>query len=194
MAHLPKIIPLAFLWTLAMTPAQAVANPTQVRIETSAGEVVVQLDDARAPLTVANFLQYVRDGFYTGTIFHRVVQGFVVQGGGFTPELALKTARPPIPNESGNGLSNRRGSIAMARTGEPHTADAQFYFNLADNLVLDPKPTRWGYAVFGEVIQGQEVIDAIGQRPTGVRDDIADVPLEPVVIRKVTVLDTPVQR
>lgn len=194
MAHLPKVVLLAILWNLALTPGRAAADPTQVSIDTSAGEVVVQLDDARAPLSVANFLQYVRAGFYTGTIFHRVVQGFVVQGGGLAPDLTPKAARPPIPNESGNGLSNRRGTIAMARTGEPHTADAQFYFNLADNLVLDPKPTRWGYAVFGEVIQGQEVIDGIGQRPTGTRDGVPDVPLEPVVIRKVTILDAPVQR
>lgn len=194
MTQLSPIFALALLWLLALTPGQAEASPTLVRLETSAGDVVVQLDDARAPLTVANFLQYVRDGFYTGTAFHRVVQGFVVQGGGFTPELALKPARPPIPNESGNGLSNRRGTIAMARSADPHTADAQFYFNLADNLVLDPKPTRWGYAVFGTVIQGQDVIDGIGQRPTGIRDGTADVPLEPVVIRKVTIMDAPAPR
>lgn len=191
MPHLPRIIPLVALCALALPTGPANADPTQVKIETTAGDVVVQLDGTRAPLTVASFLQYARDGFYTGTIFHRVVQGFVVQGGGYTPELTLKAARPPIPNESGNGLSNRRGTLAMARTSEPHTADAQFYFNLADNLVLDPKPTRWGYAVFGEVIQGQDVIDGIGQRPTGLRDGMADVPLEPVMIRKVTVLDTP---
>jgi len=189
-----KLVPVFLTCLLVLLSGTAQAESTQVRIETTAGDLVIQLDTERAPLTVANFLQYVREGHYAGTIFHRVVQGFVVQGGGYTPELALKAVRPPVPNESGNGLSNRRGTIAMARTGEPHTADAQFYFNLADNLVLDPKPTRWGYAVFGEVVQGQEVIDGIGQRPTASRDGMTDVPVEPVVIRKVTVLDVPVQR
>jgi cyclophilin family peptidyl-prolyl cis-trans isomerase len=161
---------------------------TRVKIETSAGDFVVQLDNDRAPLTVANFLQYVNDGFYGGTVFHRVVNGFVIQGGGFDPDLTLKPARGPVVNESGNGLSNRRGSVAMARTGEPHSADSQFYINLADNLALDPKPTRWGYAVFGEVVQGLEIVDDIGHRATGSKGGMQDVPTEPVVIRRITVL------
>jgi cyclophilin family peptidyl-prolyl cis-trans isomerase len=177
----------------AAAPSSAADFP-QVKIETSAGDFVVQLDDSRAPLTVANFLQYAGDGFYEGTIFHRVVNAFVIQGGGYTPDLKLKPPRAGVPNESGNGLSNRRGTIAMARTGEPHSADAQFYINLADNAALDPKATRWGYAVFGEVIQGQEIIDEIGQRVTGVRSGMQDVPLEPVVIRKVSLLKTPIAR
>ncbi|MEZ5566208.1 MAG: peptidylprolyl isomerase [Gammaproteobacteria bacterium] len=164
------------------------ADATRVKFETSAGDFVVQLDESRAPLTVANFLQYVKDGFYAGTTFHRVVNGFVIQGGGFTPELKLKPAQPPVPNESGNGLSNRRGTIAMARTGDPHSADAQFYINLADNLELDPKATRWGYAVFGEVVQGMDVVDEIGHRPTGRQGDMQDVPLKPVVIENASVL------
>jgi peptidyl-prolyl cis-trans isomerase A (cyclophilin A) len=170
------------------------AEPTQVKVETSAGDFVLQLDQARAPLTVANFLQYVNDGFYDGTVFHRVVNGFVIQGGGYTPDMTLKPSRPGLVNEAGNGLTNRRGSVAMARTGEPHSADSQFYINLADNLALDPKPTRWGYAVFGEVIQGLEIVDEIGHRATGNQAGMQDVPLEPVVIRKATVLKTPIAR
>lgn len=177
----------------ALTPASA-AEPVQVKVETSAGDFVLQLDEARAPLTVANFLKYVNDGFYAGTIFHRVVNGFVIQGGGYTPDMTLKTPGPGLVNESGNGLTNRRGSLAMARTGEPHSADSQFYINLADNLALDPKPTRWGYAVFGEVIQGLEIVDEIGHRVTGSRSGMQDVPVEPVIIRKVTVLKTPIAR
>jgi len=187
------VIPLG-LAALAMLGQAAGAEPTQVKVETSAGEFVLQLDEARAPLTVANFLQYVKDGFYDGTVFHRVVNGFVIQGGGYTPEMTPKPPRPGVVNESGNGLTNRRGSLAMARTGEPHSGDSQFYINLADNLALDPKPTRWGYAVFGEVIQGLEVVDEIGHRATGTKAGMQDVPLEPVIIRKVTVLKTPVAR
>jgi cyclophilin family peptidyl-prolyl cis-trans isomerase len=170
------------------------AGPTQVKVETSAGDFVLQLDEVRAPLTVANFLQYVNDGFYDGTVFHRVVNGFVIQGGGYTPDMAPKTPRAGVVNESGNGLTNRRGSLAMARTGEPHSGDSQFYINLADNLALDPKPTRWGYAVFGEVIQGLEVVDEIGHKATGNKAGMQDVPVEPVVIRRVTVLKTPIAR
>ena len=177
----------------ALTQTSA-AESTQVKIETTAGEFVVQLDEARAPLTVANFLQDVTDGFYTGTVFHRVVNGFVIQGGGFTPELAQKPPRPPVVNESGNGLSNRRGSVAMARTGEPHSADSQFYVNLADNLPLDAKPTRWGYAVFGEIVQGMDVVDEIGHRVTGSKGGMQDVPVEAVVIRKISVLKIPVAK
>ena len=160
----------------------------RVRIETSAGNITVELEQERAPLTVANFLQYARDSFYQDTIFHRVVSGFVIQGGGYTTELAAKQPRSPIPNESGNGLANRRGTIAMARTGEPHSADSQFYINLADNVALDPKPTRWGYTVFGEVIDGMDVVDEIGHQATSTRDGMQDAPLKPVVIRKVVVL------
>lgn len=176
-------------------PGQAPgAEPAQVKFETSAGDFVVQLDGERAPLTAANFLQYVNDGFYAGTTFHRVVNGFVIQGGGYTPDLALKPPRPPVVNESGNGLSNRRGTVAMARTGEPHSADSQFYINLADNLALDSKPTRWGYAVFGVVVQGLEIVDEIGHRATTSRGGMQDVPNEPVVIRNVTVLKAPIAR
>lgn len=187
------------LSSLALVALVAVAAPhpadaTQVKVETSAGDFVLQVDAERAPLSAANFLEYVQSGFYDGTIFHRVVNGFVIQGGGYTPDMSLKPTRPAIANEAGNGLINRRGSVAMARTGNPHSADSQFYINLADNLALDPKPTRWGYAVFGEVVQGMEVIDKIGHQVTGIKAGMQDVPAEDVVIRKVTVLSTPIAR
>lgn len=179
----------ACLGILLAGPGAARAEAPMVRIETSAGDFVVQLEPERAPLTVQNFLQYARDGFYDGTIFHRVVGGFVIQGGGYTEDLTARPPRPAIPNESGNGLVNRRGTIAMARAAGPHSADSQFYINLADNLVLDPKPTRWGYAVFGEVVQGMEVVDEIGHQATRARnDEMQDVPVKPVVIRKVVPL------
>lgn len=164
------------------------AESLLVRIETTAGNITVRLDAERAPLSVQNFLQYARDGFYEGTVFHRVVNGFVIQGGGYTAELAAKTPLAPVVNESGNGLSNRRGTIAMARTGDPHSADAQFYINLADNAALDPKPTRWGYAVFGQVVEGMDVVDEIGHQATGANGQMQDVPVKPVVIRKVVAL------
>lgn len=176
---------------LGLTTSLQAADPVLVQFETTAGAFIVQLDPERAPLSVANFLKYVDEGFYTGTIFHRVVNGFVIQGGGFTKDLKLKPPHPGIPNESGNGLSNRRGTIAMARTGEPHSGDAQFYINLADNIPLDPKPTRWGYAVFGEVIQGMEVIDDIGHRLTGIQGGMSDVPVEPATIQKASLLKPP---
>ena len=160
-----RITTLAIALFMGFGPASGADYP-KVRIETSAGAFVVQLDDERAPLTVANFLQYVDSGFYTDTIFHRVVGGFVIQGGGYTADLKPKETGESIPNESGNGLSNRRLTIAMARSSDPHTADSQFYINLADNTPLDPKPTRWGYTVFGKVISGEQVIDDIGYRAT----------------------------
>jgi len=162
------------------------ADFQRVRVETTAGTFVVQLDEIRAPLSVANFLRYVEADFYTGTIFHRVVGGFIIQAGGFTTDLALKETEPAIPNESGNGLTNRRMTIAMARTGEPHSADSQFYINLADNTALDPKPTRWGYAVFGEVISGQDVIEDIGYRSTRAQGSFQNLPAETVVIEQIT--------
>jgi len=172
---------------LVFTGAAHATDFPRVRVETTAGAFTVQLDDGRAPLSVANFLQYVEAGFYTDTIFHRVVTGFVIQGGGFNADLEPSEARPPIPNESGNGLTNRRMTIAMARTGEPHSADSQFYINLADNTGLDPKATRWGYAVFGEVISGQEVIDDIGNRATSPKGAFQNLPAAPVIIEQVVI-------
>ena len=160
-----------------------------VAIETSMGTFVVQLERARAPLTAANFLSYVNSGFYDGTLIQRVVPGFVIQGGGYTAAYVKKTTAAPIPNESGNGLENLRGTIAMARNAAPHSATAQFYINLADNLKLDPRPDRWGYAVFGQVVQGMDVVDTIAAVPTGKAGPFdKDAPLTPVVILKAWVL------
>jgi len=149
--------------------ANAADNP-RVRLQTSLGDIVIELDPVKAPDSVENFLAYVRDGFYDGTIFHRVIDGFMIQGGGFTAEYKKKDARAPIRNEAGNGLKNLRGTVAMARTSDPHSATAQFFINVADNAFLDhtaPTMRGWGYAVFGRVTEGMEVIDMIRQVPTG---------------------------
>jgi len=167
------------------TQAAADDQP-KVKVQTSMGSFVIELDAQRAPLSVANFLQYVRDGHYTGTIFHRVIANFVAQGGGFDEKFAERPVRAKIPNESGNGLSNRRGTVGLARTTEPHSADAQFYVNLSDNPPLDPQASRWGYAVFGKVVQGMEVVDEIGAVATGAAGQFdADVPKKPIVIEKI---------
>lgn len=170
-------------------PAAPSASYPEVAFVTSLGTFVVQLDMQRAPLTVNNFLRYVNAGFYAGTIFHRVIPGFVIQGGGFTIAYVEKNTDAPIPNESGNGLSNQRATIAMAREDDPHSATAQFYINLVDNEKLDPRPDRWGYAVFGQVIQGMDVVDKIAATPTGKSGPFdMDAPLTPVVIIKATQL------
>jgi cyclophilin family peptidyl-prolyl cis-trans isomerase len=179
---------LSVIWLAFGAATVAAADYPKVRIETTAGNFLVELDDARAPLTVKNFLQYVDEGYYEGTIFHRVVTGFVIQGGGFTVDMETKPPREPIPNESGNGLSNLRLTVSMARTSEPHSADSQFYVNLADNVALDPKATRWGYAVFGVVTEGIEVVDDIGHRPTSSQDGFQNLPVAPVIIERVVVV------
>lgn len=182
----------ALLAACSQAPVRPTAPPNpypDVAFETSLGTFVVQLDSRRAPLTVANFLHYANNGFYNGTTFHRVVPGFVIQGGGYNTTYAEKKTLAPIPNESGNGLSNLRGTIAMARDDAPHTATAQFYINLVDNRKLDPRPDRWGYAVFGKVIQGMNVVDKIAAVPTGKTGPFdKDAPLTPVVILKALVL------
>ena len=162
----------------------------RVSIETTQGNIVLELDGRRAPYTVSNFVTYARNGFYENTVFHRVIPGFMAQGGGMTTDLKEKPTSQPIPNESGNGLSNRRGTIAMARTSHPHSATAQFFINLADNARLDPNGSRWGYAVFGRVVEGMEVVDAIAEIPTGAAGPFRkDVPQVQVIIKKVVVLD-----
>ncbi|MFO1350876.1 MAG: peptidylprolyl isomerase [Gammaproteobacteria bacterium] len=174
---------------MAATPALA---GTQVKLDTNLGAIVLELDDQKAPKTVANFLQYVRDGFYNGTIFHRVIDGFMIQGGGFTPEYQQKSARPPIENEAGNGLKNLRGTIAMARTSDPNSATAQFFINVNDNDFLNfknPSAQGIGYAVFGKVISGMEVVDKIRKAETGRGGPFSqDVPRTPVIIEKATVV------
>ncbi|HEY1392423.1 MAG TPA: peptidylprolyl isomerase [Methylibium sp.] len=161
----------------------------KVKLATTAGDIVVQLDRTKAPKTVDNFLQYVKAGHYDGTIFHRVIPNFMIQGGGMTPDLNEKPTRPPIALESRNGLKNERGTIAMARTPDPDSAAAQFFINVKDNAFLDQSNARdgYGYAVFGKVIKGMDVVDKIKQVPTGNRGEHQNVPLQPVVITKATV-------
>ncbi len=174
-------------------PAQAQGtqpNP-EVRVTTNMGSFVIELRPDRAPLTVANFLNYVKKGFYTNTLFHRVIANFIIQGGGHesTPPYALKPTDPPVVNESGNGLENKRGSVGMARAAGPDTGNSQFYINLVDNPELDPLPTRWGYAVFGKVIQGMSVVDRIGSVPTGAFGPFkSNAPLTPVVIQSIQII------
>jgi cyclophilin family peptidyl-prolyl cis-trans isomerase len=170
--------------------ASTSAAAPRVRVVTTAGNFVIELDRNRAPRTVEAFLKYVKDGFYSGLIFHRVVAGFIAQAGGYTPDMQPKAVTENIINESGNGLSNLRGTVALARTNEPHSATSQFYVNLADNVDLNPRPTRWGYAVFGKVIEGMEVVDDIGHRPTaGGGPFDRNVPVEPVVIERVELIE-----
>ena len=153
---------------------------------TSLGSFTIELNAERAPLTVAHFLKYVDQGQYSGTTFHRVVANFVIQGGGFDSNYKLKAAPVKVVNESGNGLTNQRGTVGMARSQDPHGSDAQFYVNLYDNEALDPNKTRWGYAVFGKVVQGMEVVDKIGNVATGARAPFKeDAPLQPVVIERI---------
>ena len=173
---------------------EATGSNPEVRVTTSMGAFVIEVYPDRAPLTVADFLRYVREGFYTNTLFHRVVTNFVIQGGGHdaAAPYALKPTYPGVDNESGNGLQNKRGAVGLARAAGPHTGNAQFYINLVDNPELDPLPTRWGYAVFGQVVQGMDVVDRIGVVPTGAFGPFkADAPLKPVVIQKVEIITPP---
>jgi len=175
--------------------AQDAGHP-QVTLHTSRGDIRIELYPDKAPATVANFLQYAREGFYDGTIFHRVISHFMIQGGGFTADLAQKPTRDPIQNEAGNGLSNERGTIAMARTNDPHSATAQFFINVEPNPALDQTGTsnsrEWGYAVFGRVVSGMDVVDDIRVSETGTRRlpdgmQMGDVPAEAVVIESVEI-------
>ena len=161
------------------------ANPT-VEMKTSEGLIVIELYADKAPKTVENFLQYVKDGFYNGTIFHRVIDGFMIQGGGFAPNLNEKPTRASIQNEAKNGLKNDVGTIAMARTSNPHSATAQFFVNLVNNGMLDyPSRDGWGYAVFGKVIQGFDIVQKIAKVPTGNVGMYQNVPTTPVIIESV---------
>jgi peptidyl-prolyl cis-trans isomerase A (cyclophilin A) len=177
-----------------LSPALWAADP-QVEMRTSHGAIVVELYPDRAPVTVKNFLKYVEDGFYNGTIFHRVIDGFMIQGGGFTPDLAPKPTRPPIPIESQNGLRNEVGTIAMARTRDPNSATAQFFINVVDNESLNhPKPDGHGYAVFGKVIKGMDVVDKIAKSPNGPRPPHMNVPVETIVIKSARVVGAPARK
>ena len=171
----------------AQPQAKAAAAPV-VSMKTSMGEIKIRLAADKAPSTVENFLGYVNDKFYDGTIFHRVISGFMIQGGGFTPDMAKKPTKAPIKLEAQTGLKNKRGTIAMARTNDPHSATAQFFINVVDNGMLDAKSAVDGYAVFGEVVSGMDVVDKIKAVPTGQKAGMQDVPLTPVVIESVRVV------
>jgi peptidyl-prolyl cis-trans isomerase A (cyclophilin A) len=173
----------------APAPSPAPGNPVVV-VSTSVGDITLELFKDKAPVSVENFLQYAAAGFYEGTIFHRVKQGYVIQGGGYTPEMVEKTTRGPIQNEATNGLRNTRGTVAMARMRALRSATSQWYINLANNSSLDHRsysPDEFGYAVFGRVLEGMDVVDKIASTPTGRADGHEDVPLTPVLITKVTV-------
>lgn len=184
------LAPLFFASFSLSANAEGAASP-QVQLETSMGNIVIELNRDKAPETVANFLGYVKDGFYNGTIFHRVIENFMVQGGGFDQNFQQKQTKAPIENEADNGLSNKRGAVAMARTNDPHSATAQFFINTVDNDFLDFRgkaPSGWGYAVFGEVIEGMDVVDKIRTVETTMRGPHQDVPAEDIVIIKASVL------
>jgi cyclophilin family peptidyl-prolyl cis-trans isomerase len=177
---------IALLLASAGAHAQS-ARPQAVRVTTNMGEFVIELNAERAPLTVANFLRYVNEGFYSGTLIHRVVGNFVIQGGGHAAaDYKLKPTHEPVVNESGNGLQNKRGTVGLARSSGPHSGNSQFYVNIADNPDLDPLPARWGYTVFGRVISGMDVVDRIGVVPTGTSGPLkSEAPLQPVIIEKI---------
>jgi len=172
-------------------PAIADADRPRVRIDTSAGSILLELYPQRAPETVANFKDYVREGFYAGTIFHRVIPGFMIQGGGFTADMTPKETREPVTNEADTGLANERGTIAMARTSDPHSATSQFFVNLKDNDFLDHRdktPRGWGYCAFGRVIEGMDVVDRIAQVETQRQGRHENVPVEPIVIESAQIV------
>ena len=173
--------------SLAAQAPAAKPNP-QVALDTSKGKIVIELFPDKSPLTVANFLQYVKSGFYDGVIFHRVIPGFMVQTGGFTPDMTQKPTKGQISNESKNGVKNERGTLSMARLSEPHTASSQFYINLKDNRSLDASPSGWGYTVFGKVVEGMDVVDSIATVRTARRGQHGDVPIEAVIIKKASVV------
>ncbi len=181
-----RLLMLAF--ALLSSFAAFAANP-QLEVKTSLGTISIELYEDKAPKSVENFLQYAKDDFYNGTVFHRVIPGFMIQGGGFTPEMKQKETRAPIQNEARNGLKNQTGTLAMARTSDPNSATAQFFINVVDNSFLDyPRPDGAGYAVFGKVVQGMDVVKKIEMSPTGTVGPFQDVPNTPVIIESVKLL------
>lgn len=179
---------IALTATLNIAKADAEKAP-RVKLSTSLGDIVVQLDPAKAPKTVDNFLQYVKDKHYDGTVFHRVIGNFMIQGGGFTADMVQKPTKPAIPLEARNGLKNDRYTIAMARTGEPNSATSQFFINVVDNAMLNaPNPDGFGYTVFGKVVEGADVVDKIKAVPTGNKGPFQNVPTSPVTIQNATLL------
>ena len=178
---------LALCLVVGFAGGASAAERSLVKMETSMGDIVIELFPDKAPLTVANFLKYVNDGAYDGTIFHRVMDGFMIQGGGFEPDMKQRKSNAPVRNEANNGLKNERYTLAMARTNDPHSASNQFFINVANNDFLDHKsksPDGWGYAVFGKVVDGTRVVDAIKGVKTGNRAGHQNVPREAVVIQK----------
>ncbi len=182
------VLGLSFAATGWAQPPQA--ERPRVRLATTYGDIVLELDAQSAPATVENFLAYVRDGFYDGTLFHRVIRGFMIQGGGFTREMQSKPTRAPVRNEADNAVKNRRGTIAMARTSNPHSATSQFFINTFDNDFLDHRDRTargWGYCVFGKVVEGMGVVQAIENVPTTTQQGLKDVPVTPVVIERAVI-------
>jgi peptidyl-prolyl cis-trans isomerase A (cyclophilin A)/peptidyl-prolyl cis-trans isomerase B (cyclophilin B) len=183
------------IFGLLLWSSQAFAAGPLIEIKTSAGDIRIELYPAKAPKTVANFLQYVRDGAYAGTQFHRVIRGFMIQGGGFDRNFHQMKTRAPIENEAGNGLKNATGTIAMARTSDPNSATAQFFINVADNDALnfrEPSRAGYGYAVFGRVVRGMDVVMRIASTPTGAGGPFSsDVPQQPVIVESVSVISSP---
>ena len=178
---------ISMIIALVVVSAAIAGDNPRVEMDTTKGKIILELNAGQAPKTVENFLAYVDAGFYNGTIFHRVIPNFMIQGGGFTADMQQKKTRAPIENEADNRLRNERGTIAMARTPNPHSATAQFFINTKNNEFLNYKgksPQGWGYAVFGHVVEGMTVVDAISGAKTGTRDRFRDVPTEPIVIRK----------
>jgi peptidyl-prolyl cis-trans isomerase B (cyclophilin B) len=189
--HLWLILTLIFPAAPLSSHAQQKATLPQVRMETTMGAVQIELYPDKAPQTVENFLSYVNSGFYDGTIFHRVIKAFMIQGGGFDASMKQKAGQPPIQNEADNGLKNLTGTIAMARTPDPHSATSQFFINVKDNGFLDhtgQSPNGWGYCVFGRVVDGMDIVHKIEAVATTQRDGHADVPVEPVIIKKASVV------
>jgi peptidyl-prolyl cis-trans isomerase B (cyclophilin B) len=184
---------LFFTTTLSFSTEKTMSDTqTKVKLTTNLGEIVIQLNTEKAPLSSANFLTYVNEGFYNGTIFHRIIPDFMAQGGGFDTSFNQKTVHAPIKNEANNGLVNSRGTLAMARTNDPHSATAQFFINYKDNSFLNHSSqtsSGWGYAVFGEVIEGMDVVDAMAKEATGNRNGHQDVPKSDIIIEKAEVID-----
>ncbi len=179
--------------TVSTEPAAGQPANPKVLIETSKGNITIELFAGKAPVSVENFLSHVKTGFYDGTVFHRVIPGFMIQGGGMLPDMTEKSRGAPIRNEANNGLKNLRGTLAMARTGDPHSATSQFFINVADNYFLNHRGESfegWGYAVFGQVVSGMEVADAIVAVPRGDQGMHQDVPLEPVVMKRVSLISS----
>lgn len=189
-----KLTSIALLCIGLIGSISVMAAPVLVKMETNRGDIILELDQDKAPLSVENFLQYAKDGYYDGTIFHRVISSFMIQGGGFDADLARKTTKAPIQNEATNGLKNARDTIAMARMNAPHSATSQFFINVQDNPALDytgdQNGRTWGYAVFGKVVQGMDVVDVIRYTQTGPNPPFrSDVPIKTMLIKSVTVID-----